>query len=97
MLQGGQIANAFFKLPGDYLRPEDAEIDGFKARLDERLAPVGRLEARARRPADLGGRRLPRPVVAPQLRDLHVPFIPAHITRPKECKEALLYPAAEVE
>src|ERR1700709_847267 len=36
-----QIANAFFKLPGDYLKPEDEEIEGFKMRLNERLAPVG--------------------------------------------------------
>ena len=27
--------------PGDYLKPEDEEIAGFKARLNERLAPVG--------------------------------------------------------
>ncbi|KAK4691189.1 cleavage and polyadenylation specificity factor subunit 5, partial [Lecanoromycetidae sp. Uapishka_2] len=36
-----QIANAFFKLPGDYLQAEDDEIEGFKLRLNERLAPVG--------------------------------------------------------
>ncbi|CBF73767.1 cleavage and polyadenylation specificity factor subunit 5 [Aspergillus nidulans FGSC A4] len=36
-----QIANAFFKLPGDYLLHDDDEIEGFKRRLNERLAPVG--------------------------------------------------------
>ncbi|KAL9615102.1 MAG: hypothetical protein Q9167_000420 [Letrouitia subvulpina] len=42
-----QIANAFFKLfainnrPGDYLQAEDDEVEGFKVRLNERLAPVG--------------------------------------------------------
>lgn len=34
-----QIANAFFKLPGDYLRPGEEEVQGLKNRLDERLAP----------------------------------------------------------
>ncbi|KAG5338812.1 hypothetical protein C0989_006081 [Termitomyces sp. Mn162] len=34
-----QIANAFFKLPGDYLKPGEDEIDGLKRRLDDRLAP----------------------------------------------------------
>ncbi|KAJ9096783.1 hypothetical protein QFC21_005054 [Naganishia friedmannii] len=34
-----QIANAFFKLPGDYLRPGEDEVDGLKRRLDERLTP----------------------------------------------------------
>ncbi|KAG8696525.1 hypothetical protein FRC08_007095 [Ceratobasidium sp. 394] len=35
-----QIANAFFKLPGDYLKPGEDDSDGLKARLDERLAPL---------------------------------------------------------
>ncbi|GAB1522052.1 hypothetical protein RhiTH_005156 [Rhizoctonia solani] len=35
-----QIANAFFKLPGDYLKPGEDETEGLKARLDERLAPL---------------------------------------------------------
>ncbi|KAF7291503.1 Cleavage and polyadenylation specificity factor subunit 5 [Mycena kentingensis (nom. inval.)] len=36
-----QIANAFFKLPGDYLQPGEDEIEGLKKRLDDRLAPPG--------------------------------------------------------
>jgi cleavage and polyadenylation specificity factor subunit 5 len=34
-----QIANAFFKLPGDYLLSHEEEIPGFHARLTERLPP----------------------------------------------------------
>lgn len=34
-----QIANAFFKLPGDYLRPAEEDTSGLARRLDERLAP----------------------------------------------------------
>ncbi|KAF8147770.1 cleavage and polyadenylation specificity factor 25 kDa subunit [Mycena galopus ATCC 62051] len=82
-----QIANAFFKLPGDYLLPGEDEISGLKKRLDDRLAP----------PASLG---LPSNVTdgaeweigdclaqwwRPNLK--RYPFIPAHITKPKECKK----------
>jgi hypothetical protein len=34
-----QIANAFFKLPGNYLRPAEEETSGLARRLDEQLAP----------------------------------------------------------
>lgn len=34
-----QIANAFFKLPGDYLHPGEDESDGLKKRLDHILTP----------------------------------------------------------
>ncbi|KAH7349987.1 cleavage and polyadenylation specificity factor subunit 5 [Plectosphaerella cucumerina] len=81
-----QIANAFFKLPGDYLRPEDDESEGFKARLDERLAPVGRIgEGEERGDWQIGD------CLAqwwrPNFETFMYPFIPAHVTRPKECKK----------
>lgn len=81
-----QIANAFFKLPGDYLRPEDDESEGFKARLDERLAPVGRIgEGEEKGDWQLGD------CLAqwwrPNFETFMYPFIPAHVTRPKECKK----------
>uniref|UniRef100_D8QCH0 Cleavage and polyadenylation specificity factor subunit 5 n=1 Tax=Schizophyllum commune (strain H4-8 / FGSC 9210) TaxID=578458 RepID=D8QCH0_SCHCM len=34
-----QTANAFFKLPGDYLKSGEDEVDGLKRRLNECLAP----------------------------------------------------------
>lgn len=81
-----QIANAFFKLPGDYLRPEDDEIEGFKARLDERLAPVGRLGE-----GEEAGDWVVGDCLAqwwrPNFETFMYPFIPAHVTRPKECKK----------
>ncbi|KAI0194257.1 nucleotide hydrolase-domain-containing protein [Xylaria flabelliformis] len=81
-----QIANAFFKLPGDYLRPEDDEVDGFKTRLDERLAPVGRLGE-----GEEAGNWQVGDCLAqwwrPNFETFMYPFIPAHVTRPKECKK----------
>lgn len=81
-----QIANAFFKLPGDYLKPEDDEIEGFKARLDERLAPVGRI-GEGEEPADWEIGECLAQWWRPNFETFMYPFIPAHITRPKECKK----------
>lgn len=81
-----QIANAFFKLPGDYLKPEDDEIEGFKARLDERLAPVGRL-GEGEEPADWEIGECLAQWWRPNFETFMYPFIPAHVTRPKECKK----------
>ncbi|TPX72708.1 hypothetical protein SpCBS45565_g00249 [Spizellomyces sp. 'palustris'] len=36
-----QIANTFFKLPGDALKPGEDEVEGLKARLNHKLAPPG--------------------------------------------------------
>ena len=34
-----QIANAFFKLPGDYLNPGEDDVSGIRRRMDTILAP----------------------------------------------------------
>ncbi|PAV14920.1 cleavage and polyadenylation specific factor 5 [Pyrrhoderma noxium] len=88
-----QIANAFFKLPGDYLKPGEDEIEGLKRRLDERLAPPS--ESRQFNPGqsvdndwEIGD------CLAqwwrPNFETFMYPFIPAHITKPKECKKLFL-------
>ena len=81
-----QIANAFFKLPGDYLRPEDDEVEGFKLRLDERLAPTGRL-GEGEEAADWQVGECLAQWWRPNFETFMYPFIPAHVTRPKECKK----------
>lgn len=82
-----QIANAFFKLPGDYLRPEDDEVQGFKARLDERLAPVGSIgEGEEKGDWEVG--ECLAQWWRPNFETFMYPFVPAHVTRPKECKKA---------
>ncbi|EFW99349.1 cleavage and polyadenylation specific factor 5 [Grosmannia clavigera kw1407] len=81
-----QIANAFFKLPGDYLRPEDEEVEGFKSRLDERLAPVGRL-GEGEEAGDWQVGECLAQWWRPNFETFMYPFIPAHVTRPKECKK----------
>ena len=120
-----QIANAFFKLPGDYLKPGEDEVDGLKKRLDDRLAPptdsrqfnsshgvdndweIGDCLAQWWRPNFETFMVRPsvhlcsyRQYVVTHYSSLRVylrfvhnmqyPFIPAHITKPKECKKLFL-------
>ena len=124
-----QIANAFFKLPGDYLKPGEDEVEGLKRRLDERLAPpsdsrqfnashgvdneweIGDCLAQWWRPnfetfmvrvshihsAEVKQfSSLPIPCCTSSLYGtllgayMQYPFVPAHITKPKECKKLFL-------
>ena len=81
-----QIANAFFKLPGDYLRAEDEEVEGFKARLNERLAPANPKEGDL--DWDIGD------CIAqwwrPNQETFLYPYLPPHVSRPKEMKKLYL-------
>jgi cleavage and polyadenylation specificity factor subunit 5 len=92
-----QIANAFFKLPGDYVLPHEPEIAGFQARLAERLSPPPGSSMATQPIAD--GEDGPfnwriHDCVAqwwrPNFETFMYPFIPAHVTRPKECKKMYL-------
>ena len=73
--------------PGDYLRAEDDEIEGFKARLNERLAPVGtQFTGEGVNDEWVVGDTLAQ-WWRPNFETFMYPFIPAHVTRPKECKK----------
>ncbi|KAI9721689.1 MAG: hypothetical protein M1828_005057 [Chrysothrix sp. TS-e1954] len=85
-----QIANAFFKLPGDYLLPNDDEILGFKNRLNERLAPSGSQTAVNGSHNDWQITDTLAQWWRPNFETFMYPFIPAHVTRPKECKKLYL-------
>ncbi|KAL7278176.1 hypothetical protein ACG7TL_008149 [Trametes sanguinea] len=88
-----QIANAFFKLPGDYLKPGEDEIEGLKKRLDDRLAPpTDSKQFNASHGVDNEweiGDCLAQ-WWRPNFETFMYPFIPAHITKPKECKKLFL-------
>lgn len=82
-----QIANAFFKLPGDYLHPHEEELQGFRNRLNERLAPVGtQFSGEGVNDEWEIGDTLAQ-WWRPNFETFMYPFIPAHVTRPKECKK----------
>src|SRR5256884_8612030 len=73
--------------PGDYLQPNDDEIEGFKARLNERLAPVGtQFTGEGVNDEWQIGDTLAQ-WWRPNFETFMYPFIPAHVTRPKECKK----------
>ncbi|KAL8788293.1 MAG: hypothetical protein Q9195_007349 [Heterodermia aff. obscurata] len=81
-----QIANAFFKLPGDYLQAEDDEVEGFKLRLNERLAPVGnQFSGDGVNDEWQIGDTLAQ-WWRPNFETFMYPFLPAHVTRPKELR-----------
>lgn len=82
-----QIANAFFKLPGDYLGAEVDEIEGFKARLNERLAPSGTQFSNDENEGEWEIGDTLAQWWRPNFETFMYPFIPGHVSRPKECKK----------
>ncbi|KAL4066572.1 cleavage and polyadenylation specificity factor 25 kDa subunit [Scleroderma citrinum] len=83
-----QIANAFFKL-----QPGEDDVEGLKRRLDERLAPPPESKQfNASHGVDNEweiGDCLAQ-WWRPNFETFMYPFIPAHITKPKECKKLFL-------
>ncbi|EJT98257.1 cleavage and polyadenylation specific factor 5 [Dacryopinax primogenitus] len=83
-----QIANAFFKLPGDYVKPGEDEVEGLKKRLDVRLEPTSPPYSESTDNWEIGD------CLAqwwrPNFETFMYPFIPAHVTKPKECKKMFL-------
>ena len=73
--------------PGDYLQADDDEIEGFKLRLNERLAPVGsQFSGEGVNDEWQIGDTLAQ-WWRPNFETFMYPFLPAHVTRPKECKK----------
>ncbi|KAG5634051.1 hypothetical protein H0H81_003614 [Sphagnurus paluster] len=78
--------------PGDYLKPGEDEIDGLKRRLDDRLAPPTDSQFNSTHGVDNEweiGDCLAQ-WWRPNFETFMYPFIPAHITKPKECKKLFL-------
>ncbi|KAJ3181925.1 hypothetical protein HDU85_003442 [Gaertneriomyces sp. JEL0708] len=82
-----QIANTFFKLPGDHLKPGEDEVEGLKKVLDRMLGPVGKdMEGD-------GGWEVGELLAVwwkPNFETFMYPYLPAHITKPKEMKKIFL-------
>ncbi|KAG0155566.1 hypothetical protein PDIDSM_2738 [Penicillium digitatum] len=73
--------------PGDYLHHEDDEIEGFKKRLNERLAPVGSQFSGEGVNDDWEISDTLAQWWRPNFETFMYPFLPGHVTRPKECKK----------
>ena len=73
--------------PGDYLQAEDDEVEGFKLRLNERLAPVGTQFSGEGVNDEWQISDTLAQWWRPNFETFMYPFLPAHVTRPKECKK----------
>ncbi|KAI8818532.1 cleavage and polyadenylation specific factor 5 [Fimicolochytrium jonesii] len=83
-----QIANTFFKLPGDSLKPGEDDVEGLKARLNKKLAPPGSGADVPTVDWEVG--ELLAVWWRPNFETFMYPYIPAHITKPKEMKKVYL-------
>jgi len=82
-----QIGNTFFKLPGGKVKPGESDIDGLKRKLDSKLAPPG--ESYTEKP-DWIIEDIVSVWWRPNFETLMYPYVPPHITQPKECKRIYL-------
>ena len=74
--------------PGDYLPPDADEISGFKERLNERLAPMGsQFSGDGVKEGEWEIGDTLAQWWRPNFETFMYPFLPAHVTRPKECKK----------
>ncbi|KAI9206252.1 Cleavage/polyadenylation specificity factor subunit 5 [Polychytrium aggregatum] len=79
-----QIANTFFKLPGDALKPGEDPIEGLKQRLTQKLSPAN---------VDGDDWQIGELLTVwwrPNFETFMYPYVPAHITQPKEMKRVYL-------
>lgn len=73
--------------PGDYLPHDADEVSGFKDRLNERLAPSG---SQFTNDGNEGEWEIADTLAQwwrPNFETFMYPFIPPHVSRPKECKK----------
>ncbi|GAQ91558.1 cleavage and polyadenylation specificity factor subunit 5 [Klebsormidium nitens] len=85
-----QIGNSFFKLPGGRLKPGEDEVAGLKRKLSSKLSPEGsalKQEWEIGECAEIWWR--------PHFETNMYPYVPPHISKPKECKKLFLVPLPE--
>lgn len=75
--------------PGDYIPHDADEIEGFKTRLNDRLAPTGSLKEQSTE-NDWTVHSTLAQWYRPNYETFMYPYLPPHSTRPKECKKLYL-------
>ncbi|MEW5301044.1 MAG: hypothetical protein WDW36_003927 [Sanguina aurantia] len=85
-----QYGMHFFKLPGGRLKPGEDEVEGLRRKLTNTLSPVNPLLVT---PWDIG--ECMGVAWRPNFDTIFYPYVPPHITQPKECKKLFLVPLAE--
>lgn len=86
-----QIGSSFYKLPGGRLRPGETEIEGLKRKLASNLSPEEASLATDWEVGDCAGIYW-RPNFE---NNILYPYLPPHITKPKECKKLFIVPLPE--
>jgi len=84
-----QISSTFFRLPGGKLRVGEAEMDGLQRKLHKRLSPPIK---EFQQDWEVG--ELLSVWWRPNFDNFLYPYIPAHVTRPKEQKKIIHGPLA---
>jgi len=82
-----QIGNSFFKLPGGRLKPGENDIDGLRRKLTSKLASTAVEYQPAWEVGDLISTWW-----RPNFETFLYPYIPPHITKPKEQRKMFLVP-----
>ncbi|GLC48779.1 hypothetical protein PLESTB_000147200 [Pleodorina starrii] len=77
-----QLGQSFFRLPGGRLRPGEDEVEGLRRKLTNRLAPTNQALQVAWDVGEVLG-----VFYRPNFDTMFYPYVPAHITRPKECRK----------
>lgn len=83
-----QIAETFFKLPGDVLRQGEDEIEGLKLRLSHKLSAATKDIYTSAKEWKIG--QLLATWWRPNFETFVYPYLPPHITNPKEIKRMYL-------
>ncbi|GAA5976846.1 hypothetical protein JCM11641_000888 [Rhodosporidiobolus odoratus] len=85
-----QVGNAFFKLPGSYLKAHETEEEGLKERLHIALGPENKDgEVLMDGTSTAEGWQISDSVAQfwrPNFESFMYPYVPAHISKPKEVK-----------
>ncbi|RKP08439.1 cleavage and polyadenylation specific factor 5, partial [Thamnocephalis sphaerospora] len=81
-----QIANAFFKLPGHYLKPGEDEVEGLKRHLTRQLSS----ETAGDIDPDWEVGECLSTWWRPNFETYMYPYVPPHVSRPKEQKKIYL-------
>lgn len=94
LLQQGQGQNAVFRLPGGRLRPGEGELEGTRRKLSSKLAPPREAQSQTHQAKWMVEEQL-AVWWRPNFETLMYPYLPAHVTKPKECKKICMVRLSE--
>mmetsp|Transcript_15276 Transcript_15276/g.38857 ORF Transcript_15276/g.38857 Transcript_15276/m.38857 type:complete len:197 (+) Transcript_15276:319-909(+) len=80
-----KVGSSFFKLPGGRLRPGEEDIDGLKRKLNNKLAPESETLKIDWEIGECVGC-----FYRPNFDGMMYPYLPPHITKPKETKKVFM-------